>query len=135
MLHRKLWILGIVTILPLLSISQARADNDNNVEIRSAEVKIIHDADGNTQIETDRIKLKTVPSRTRIDRRSRSSLRQRRTQRSSVVTKTTAETTIDRAATIRQTNTSTNSANIQTNNQTNRIRGNNRTSIQSNIDN
>lgn len=135
MSHRKFWILGITSILLISTVSQARAEfDDDNIEIRSGKVRIIRDADGNTQIETDRIKVKSEPSRLRTNSRSRHSIRQRRLNRSSVATKKSVETALDRSAMIRKTNNSSSSSNIQINNQTTKIRGNNRTVIQSSTD-
>jgi hypothetical protein len=136
MSHRKLWVLGIVSILLLSNVSQAHAEfDDDNTEVRAGKVRIIRDTDGNTQIETDRIKVKSEPSSIRTNRRYRHSIRQRRTHRSSVVNKNAAETSFDRETKIRQINNAAGSTNSQTNSQTNRIRGNNRTVIQSSTDN
>jgi uncharacterized membrane protein len=136
MSHRKFWVLGITSILIVTTVSQARAEfDDDNIEIRSGKVRIIRDADGNTQIETDRIKVQSEPSRLRYPNRSRHSIRQRRPNRSSVATKKSAETALDRSTTIQQTTNSSSSANSQTINQTTRIRGNSRTVIQSSTDN
>ncbi|PSB56416.1 hypothetical protein [Chamaesiphon polymorphus] len=136
MSHRKFWVLGITSILLISNLSQARAEfDDDNIEIRSGKVRIIRDADGNTQIETDRIKVQSEPSRLRHPSKSRHSIRQRRLNRASVATKKSAETSLNRETTIRQTNNSYSSPNSQINNQTTRIRGNNRTIIQSSIDN
>ena len=130
MSHHKLWVLGITSILLLSTVSQAFADD--NTEVRAGKVRIIRDTDGNTQIETDRLKVQNnsviLPQNNRYRNRSRID----RTNRKSVVTTPTSsiETTIDRDTTIQRTNSSSSS----TNTQINRIRGNNRTVIQSSTD-
>lgn len=129
MSHHKLWVLGITSILLLSTVSQAFADDIT--EVRAGKVRIIRDADGNTQIETDRVKVQSNS----IDLRQNNRYRHRhynrldRTNRRSVVTSpnSSIDSSIDRVTTTQRTNSSSGS----TNTQINRIRGNNRTVIQS----
>jgi hypothetical protein len=133
MSHHKIWVLGIVSILMLPTISPAHAESDDTpiTEIRAGKVSIIRDADGNTQIQTDRIKVNSTSLRSRNTSKFRYRTRHR-LDRSSVTTKQSIENFIDKAMTSRQSNNSVvlDSANTQIT----RIRGNNRTVIQSSTD-
>ena len=134
MSHRKFWVLGIVSILLLSTVSQAHAESDDDTtEVRAGNVRITRDADGNTQIETDRVKIQSEPSRIRQSARYRNSTRHHRTIRSSVFDRSTSYSDVcfDREDTIQHTNSSSSSSNNQVNSQTTRIHGNNRTIIQS----
>jgi hypothetical protein len=131
MSHRKFWVLGIASILLLSTVSQAHAEpDDDTTEVRAGKVKIIRDADGNTQIETGRVKIQSEPSRIRQSTRYRNSIRHHRTMRSSIVT-SYADACPDKEDTIQRTNSSSSSSNNQVNSQVTKIRGNNRTVIQS----
>jgi hypothetical protein len=136
MSHHKLWILGIVSILVLSTISPAHAEDDNNAttEIRAGKVSIIQDANGNTQIQTDRIKLKSEPLKVRNSSRyrHRTRTRQRPIDRAAVIKKQSVENSADSEVTTRQTSDS--SVSTFSNTQVTKIRGNNRTVIQSSTD-
>jgi hypothetical protein len=134
MSHRKFWVLGIVSIFLLSTVSQAHADlDDDNTEVRAGKVRIMRDADGNTQIETGRVKIQSEPSRIHQSARYRNSTRHHRTIRSSVIDRSASYSDVcfDREDTIQHINSSSSSSNNQVNSQTTRIRGNNRTVIQS----
>ncbi|WP_295620199.1 hypothetical protein [Chamaesiphon sp. GL140_3_metabinner_50] len=126
MSHHKFWVLGITSILLLSTVSQAVADD--NTEVRAGKVRIIRDADGNTQIETDRVKVQTNS----VDLQRSNRYRTRRTIRTSVITTPTnsIDSCLDRDTSIQRANNSSGS----TNTQINKIRGNNRTVIQSSTD-
>jgi hypothetical protein len=130
MSHHKLWVLGITSILLLSTVSQAFADDIT--EVRAGKVRIIRDADGNTQIETDRVKVQTNSIDLRRNNRYRNRSRIDRTNNSSVVTTPTnsIDSCLDRDTTTQRINSSSSSNNTQIN----RIRGNNRTVIQSSTD-
>jgi hypothetical protein len=130
MSHRKLWVLGITSILVLSTIGRAGADE--NTEVRAGQVRIIRDANGNTQIETDRVKVQTDAVELRRNNRYRHRNRIDRTIRSSVSTTPTSaiDSCLDRDTPIQSIKNSSSS----TNTQINRIRGNNRTVIQSSTD-
>ncbi len=125
MSHHKLWVLGITSILLLSTVSQAFAND--TTEVRAGKVRIIRDADGNTQIETDRVKVQSNSIELRRNNRYRY-----RTNKTSVITSPTSsiDSCVDRDSPIQVNNSPASS----TNNQINRIRGNNRTVIQSSTD-
>ena len=130
MSHRKFWVLGIVSIFLLSTVSQAHAEpDDDNTEVRAGKVSIIRDADGNTQIDTGRVKVDSGSPRVRSNR-YRHSTRYHRTTRCSVIGRA-ADACIDRENTIKRINTSSRSGSTQVNSQVTKIRGNNRTVIQS----
>jgi hypothetical protein len=136
MSHRKLWVLGIVSLLMISTISPSHAEDDDNVttEIRAGKVSIIRDADGNTQIQTDRINIKSEPLKVRNSSRyrHRTRIRQRPIDRAAVIRKQSVETSVDSEVTTRQTSDS--SVSTFSNTQVTKIRGNNRTVIQSSTD-
>jgi CxxC motif-containing protein (DUF1111 family) len=130
MSHRKIWVLGMVSILLLSTVSQAHADpDDGNTEVRAGKVRIIRDASGNTQIETGRVKIQSESPRVRSNK-YRYSTRRHRAIRASVID-SSSDVCLDGENTIKRMNSSSRSGNTQINNQVTRIRGNNRTVIQS----
>jgi hypothetical protein len=134
MSHRKRWVLGIVSIFLLSTVNQAHAKpGDDRTEVRAGNVRITRDADGNTQIETDGVQIQSEPSRIRHSARYRNSTRHHRTIRSSMIDRSASYSDVcfDREDTIQRINSSSSSSNNQVNSQTTRIRGNNRTVIQS----
>jgi hypothetical protein len=134
MSHRRFWILGIVSFLILSTISLAHAEDDDSLsdEIRAGKVNIIRNENGTTYIQTDRIKLKSEPLKVRSSRYKHGKrIHLRQIERGTVVKKNSIETSVDREVT-----TQTNDSSIPTssNKQVTRIRGNNRTVIQSSGD-
>ena len=130
MSHRQFLVLGITGILLLSTIGQAHANPDRDrTEVRAGKVRIILDGEHNTQIQTDRIKVQNESLNVRRNNRYRHSTRDRRSIRSSVDTHPRySDSCIDRENNVQGTNSSS------SNTQLNRIRGNNRTVIQSSTD-